>query len=105
LAQERLRRSANSAIDDETGCGNQGSRRMTTVPGIPIWRSGSMFRPLLCATGTHRSIAVLIVMSMAATGVVITIVIDSIAFLVNVGTAASVMPVLPAVSPTAARPH
>jgi len=36
-----------------------------------------------------RSIAVLIVMSMAATGVAITIATDSIAFPVSVGTAAS----------------
>src|SRR5882724_6693452 len=50
-----------------------------------------MFRPLLWSvgSGTHRSIAVLIVMNVAATGVVITIVIDSIAFPASVGTAAS----------------
>ena len=40
-------------------------------------------------SGTPRSIAVLIVMSMAATGVVIMTVTDSIAFRVSVGTAAS----------------
>jgi len=50
-----------------------------------------MFRPLLWSvrSGTHRSIAVRIVMNMAVTGVVITIVTDSIAFPVTVGTVAS----------------
>jgi hypothetical protein len=40
-------------------------------------------------SGTHRFIAARIVMSMAATGVVITIVTGSIVFLGSVGTAAS----------------
>jgi hypothetical protein len=59
---------------------------------ILLW--GSMFRLLLWSvrSGTHRFIAVLFVMSMAATGVVITIVTDSIAFPVSVGTAASARP-------------
>jgi hypothetical protein len=48
-----------------------------------------MFRLLLFDSGTRQCIAVHIVMSMGATGVVITIVSGSIVFLVNVGTAAS----------------
>ena len=56
---------------------------------IPISLWGSMSRLLLWPLGARRSIAVLIVMSMAATGGVTTIVTDSIAFHVNVGTGAS----------------
>jgi hypothetical protein len=52
-----------------------------------------MFRPLLWLVGSGtRSIAVLIVMNMAATGVGITIATGLIAFLVSVGTAASLRP-------------
>jgi hypothetical protein len=49
---------------------------------LSLWPAGS---------GTHRFIVVHIVMSTAATGGVITIVTDSIAFRVNVGTAASLI--------------
>jgi hypothetical protein len=53
-----------------------------------------MFRLLRWSvrSDARRSIAVLIVMSVAATGAVITIVTDSIAFPVSVGTAASLSP-------------
>jgi len=49
-----------------------------------------MFRLLRSwvGSGTHRSIAALIVMTMAATGVATTIDTDSIDFLVTAGTAA-----------------
>jgi hypothetical protein len=55
-----------------------------------------MSRQLLWSvrSAAHRSIAVRVVMSMGATGVVIIIVTDSIVFLVSVGTAASAAAVL-----------
>ena len=59
---------------------------------ISLWES--MFRLLLWSvrSGTRRSIADLIVMNMAATGVEIMIVTDSIAFPVTVGTGANLRP-------------